>query len=221
MRTPRFIQTAADSAADDRDATRAALLAEPASAAPKYFYDRLGSHLFEAITELPEYYPTRTEAAIFERRGAEIAQRTGSGITLIDLGAGNCAKATRLFPLLEPHRYVAVDISVDFLRDALRQVQREHPQTDIVGLGLDFSKRLDLPAELLAAAADLLLPGLEHRQLHAGRGARLPAPGPCAGERRRPGDRRRPRQGPARCSRRPTTTRSASPRRSTATCCAT
>jgi len=159
MRTPRFIQTAADSATDDRDATRAALLAEPATAAPKYFYDKLGSHLFEAITELPEYYPTRTEAAIFERRGAEIAQRTGSGITLIDLGAGNCAKATRLFPLLEPHRYVAIDISVDFLRDALRQVQREHPQTDIVGLGLDFSKRLDLPADLLQPRPIFFYPG--------------------------------------------------------------
>ena len=159
MRTPRFIQTAVDSAIDDRDATRAALLAEQASAAPKYFYDRLGSHLFEAITELPEYYPTRTEAAIFERRGAEIAQRAGSGMTLIDLGAGNCAKATRLFPLLEPHRYVAVDISVDFLRDALRQVQREHPQTDIVGLGLDFSKRLELPPELLQPRPVFFYPG--------------------------------------------------------------
>ena len=159
MRTPKFIQTAAASAVDDRDATRAALLAEPASASPKYFYDRLGSHLFEAITELPEYYPTRTEASIFERRGAEIAQRTGSGITLIDLGAGNCAKATRLFPLLEPQRYVAVDISVDFLRDALRQVQREHPQTDIVGLGLDFSKRLELPPELLQPRPVFFYPG--------------------------------------------------------------
>ena len=159
MRTPKFIQTAAASAVDERDATRAALLAEHASASPKYFYDRLGSHLFEAITELPEYYPTRTEASIFERRGAEIAQRTGSGITLIDLGAGNCAKATRLFPLLEPHRYVAVDISVDFLRDALRQVQREHPQTDIVGLGLDFSKRLELPPELLQPRPVFFYPG--------------------------------------------------------------
>ena len=159
MRTPRFIQTAVDGATDDRDATRAALLAANASAAPKFFYDRLGSHLFEAITELPEYYPTRTEAAIFERHGAELARRTGSGITLIDLGAGNCAKATRLFPLLEPQRYVAVDISVEFLRDALRQVQREHPQTDIVGLGLDFSKRLDLPPELLQPRPVFFYPG--------------------------------------------------------------
>jgi dimethylhistidine N-methyltransferase len=159
MRTPRFIQDSTESAPDDREATARALLAERATAAPKYFYDRLGSHLFEAITELPEYYPTRTEASIFERRGAEIAQRTGSGITLIDLGAGNCAKATRLFPLLEPRRYVAVDISVEFLRDALRQVQREHPQTEIVGLGLDFSKRLALPAELLQPRPVFFYPG--------------------------------------------------------------
>src|SRR6187455_133524 len=137
-KSPRFIQTWLADAEAERAAARAALAATPASVAPKFFYDRLGSHLFEAITELPEYYPTRTEAAIFERHGAELARRTGSGITLIDLGAGNCAKATRLFPLLEPQRYVAVDISVEFLRDALRQVQREHPQTDIVGLGLDF-----------------------------------------------------------------------------------
>ena len=147
-KSPRFIQTWLADAEGERAAARAALTATPASVAPKFFYDRLGSHLFEAITELPEYYPTRTEASIFERRGAEIAQRTGSGITLIDLGAGNCAKASRLFPLLEPRRYVAVDISVDFLHDALRRVQREYPALDVLGLGLDFSSALDLPAEL-------------------------------------------------------------------------
>lgn len=158
MRTPRFIQSQADPT-DERAAARDALLAVPASVAPKYFYDRLGSHLFEAITELPEYYPTRTEAAIFEGCAAELARCTGSGITLIDLGAGNCAKATRLFPLLEPQRYVAVDISVDFLGEALRQVQREHPQTDIVGLGLDFSRTLELPAELLGERPVFFYPG--------------------------------------------------------------
>ena len=159
MRTPRFIQTDAADAIDERELARTGLLAAAASIAPKYFYDRLGSHLFEAITELPEYYPTRTEASIFERDGAAIAGLTGSGVTLIDLGAGNCAKATRLFPLLEPSRYVAIDISVDFLRDALRPVQRDHPQTDIVGLGLDFSRRLDLPAELLGPRPVFFYPG--------------------------------------------------------------
>src|SRR3954452_2566552 len=110
MRTPRFVELTVADADAESAAARAALAAPEASASPKYFYDRLGSHLFEAITELPEYYPTRTEATIFERHGAEIARATGSGITLIDLGPDNCAKATRLFPLLEPRRYVAVDI---------------------------------------------------------------------------------------------------------------
>ncbi|HKX44770.1 MAG TPA: L-histidine N(alpha)-methyltransferase [Burkholderiaceae bacterium] len=151
---------------DDREAARAALLRHPASAAPKYFYDRLGSHLFEAITELPEYYPTRTEAAIFASHGAAMASVIGSRcsagkpeITLIDLGAGNCVKASKLFPLLEPRRYVAVDISVEFLREALKRVQREQPALSVVGVGLDFSASLDLPAELIEGRPVFFYPG--------------------------------------------------------------
>ena len=159
VRVPRFLQRhVADSAAERAEA-RAALLREPASASPKYFYDRLGSHLFEAITELPEYYPTRTEAAIFATHGEAMARHVGTGATLIDLGAGNCAKAVRMFVLFEPARYVAVDISVDFLRDALARVQREHPQLDVVGLGLDFSRALDLPADLSAGRPVFFYPG--------------------------------------------------------------
>ena len=151
-RSPRFIQRHHADSAVDRTQAEAALIGQPASASPKYFYDRLGSHLFEAITELPEYYPTRTEAAIFAQHGAQMARRIGAGGALVDLGAGSCAKAQALFPLLEPSRYIAVDISVDFLHDALRRVQREHPQLDVTGLGLDFSSELDLPEGLLAGS---------------------------------------------------------------------
>jgi dimethylhistidine N-methyltransferase len=164
-RSPRFVQLPVADSVDDRDVARAALLRRPASAAPKYFYDRLGSHLFEAITELPEYYPTRTEAAIFASDGAAMARAIGSGrdaarpMTLVDLGAGNCVKASRLFPLLEPRRYVAVDISVEFLRDALKRVQREQPGLSIVGVGLDFSGSLDLPAELIDGRPVFFYPG--------------------------------------------------------------
>ena len=91
------------------------LLARAAWTSPKYLYDALGSKLFEAICALPEYYPTRTEAAIFARHGAEIAHAVGPGSTLIDLGAGNCAKAASLFPLLHPAQYVAVYIFYVFL----------------------------------------------------------------------------------------------------------
>ena len=161
-RTPRFIQThlaTHNDAAAERAAARDALAQTAASASPKFFYDKLGSKLFEAITELPEYYPTRTEEAIFKAHGAAMAQCTGTGGTVIDLGAGNCAKAAQLFPLLEPKRYVAVDISVEFLRDALRHVQREHPQIEMTGVGLDFSRALDLPAGIDCDAPVFFYPG--------------------------------------------------------------
>jgi dimethylhistidine N-methyltransferase len=158
-RSPRFIQAHVTDSAHERALARAELQGEPARAAPKFFYDRLGSQLFEAITELPEYYPTRTEAGIFRMHAAAMAREIGADITLIDLGAGNCAKAARLFPLLEPRRYVAVDISVEYLRDALRQVQRENPQLDMVGLGLDFSASLELPADLTQGRPVFFYPG--------------------------------------------------------------
>lgn len=156
---PRFIQRHVADSAADRAAIEAGLLDQPAHAAPKYLYDSLGSHLFEAITELPEYYPTRTEASIFAAHGAAMAQAIGVGSTLIDLGAGNCAKAARLFPLLEPVRYVAIDISVDFLHDACRRVQREHPQLEIVGLGQDFSNHLDLDPAFTTGRSVFFYPG--------------------------------------------------------------
>ena len=151
-RVPRFLQTGTADPVADQAAARAALLASPSVIAPKFFYDKLGSQLFEAITELPEYYPTRTEAAIFTAHATAMARAAGSGMALIDLGAGNCAKAASLFPLFEPKRYVAVDISVEFLRESLRRVQREHPQVEIAGLGQDFSTALDIPAEFVADA---------------------------------------------------------------------
>ena len=121
------------------------LRAEPAFISPKFFYDTLGSRLFEAICELHEYYLPRAEREIIDAHGEQIAEAVGTGCTLIDLGAGNCEKAERLFSLLRPAQYVAVDISVDFLRSSLECVQDRHPQLDIVGLGLDFSRRLVLP----------------------------------------------------------------------------
>jgi dimethylhistidine N-methyltransferase len=146
-RSPRFIQTLGTTdPASEHAAARSALLARPASTSPKFLYDALGSRLFEAITELPEYYPTRTEAAIFKAHGAAMAEAVGPIGSFVDLGAGNCSKALSLFPVLWPQRYVAVDISVEFLRDALARVQRAHPQLDVNGVGLDFSSRLQMPA---------------------------------------------------------------------------
>ena len=135
------------------------LLARQASISPKYLYDGLGSTLFEAICELPEYYPTRTEAGIFAQHGADIAHAVGAGATLIDLGAGNCAKAASLFPLLHPAQYVALDISVDFLREALQRLQQRFPHIEMTGLGLDFSSRFDLPGTVRTDQRLFFYPG--------------------------------------------------------------
>lgn len=124
----------------------AGLASEPPAISPKFLYDALGSKLFEAICALPEYYPTRTEAAIFDRHLADIVESVGRGSVLIDLGAGNCAKAAHLFPALRPRHYVPVDISVDFLRDAVLGLRQRFPQIRMTGLGMDFSGALELPA---------------------------------------------------------------------------
>jgi dimethylhistidine N-methyltransferase len=137
----------------------AGLRAREAWISPKFLYDALGSKLFEAICELPEYYPTRTEASIFERYGAEIARTAGPGTTLIDLGAGNCAKAARLFPLLHPRQYVAVDISTEFVADAVERLRQRFPQIAMEAVGLDFSARLELPESVCTGRRLFFYPG--------------------------------------------------------------
>lgn len=144
-RRPRFFEIDPPRSDAQRAELVAGLRAERAAIAPKFFYDALGSRLFEAICELPEYYLPRAEREIMDRHGREIAAAVGAGGTLIDLGAGNCEKAERLFGLLRPAQYVAIDISAEFLRAKLESLQHRHPQLDIVGVGMDFSRRLMLP----------------------------------------------------------------------------
>jgi len=135
------------------------LLAVPAQVAPKYLYDTLGSKLFEALCLLPEYYPTRTEASIVRAHLDDIARVTGRNSTLIDLGAGNCAKAEQLFDALAPTHYVAVDISADFLREAIDRLQAAHPDIAMMALGQDFSQGLTLPATVPAENRLFFYPG--------------------------------------------------------------
>jgi len=142
-----FIQSPPTTAEARREELVQGLLQPTPHIAPKFLYDVLGSKLFEAITELDEYYPTRTEATIFGRHLDEMAQACGIGQTLVDLGAGNCAKAARLFGSLRPSLYVAVDIASDFLRGALSELQSRHPQLPMLGLGLDFTAALEFPPQ--------------------------------------------------------------------------
>jgi dimethylhistidine N-methyltransferase len=154
----RFIDLLPE-ASDPAAELRAGLAAQPATIPPKFFYDALGARLFEAICELPEYTLPRDERAIFDRYTDEIAARLGPGCTLIDLGAGNCAKAERLFPALEPVQYVAVDIAGEFLRAQLETLARRHPHVDIVGVAADFSRGLELPREVRGQQRVIFYPG--------------------------------------------------------------
>jgi len=126
---------------------------------PKFLYDPLGSKLFEAICELPEYYPTRTEAAIFSAFGAEIAKTAGTGCTLVDLGAGNCAKAASLFPLLQPAQYVPIDISAEFLTEAVERLRQRFRHIEMQALGMDLSGPLNLPDSVRASRRLFFYPG--------------------------------------------------------------
>ncbi len=159
MMSPVFIQRYVENKAEVRAELQQGLLAKVATTSPKYLYDALGSRLFEAITELPEYYPTRVEASIFEQFLPEIAAAVGHGDILIDLGAGNCEKAARMFEALGPAKYVAVDISVDFLKQALTTLQRQSPDLPMLGLGMDFSASLELPVEVGTGSRSFFYPG--------------------------------------------------------------
>ncbi len=142
---PRFYDWHAADGKKLRAELEAGLARRPAMIPPKYFYDELGSTLFAAICETREYYPTRTEASIFETCRTQIAAEIGPGRVLIDLGAGDCRKAAGWFDALDPAAYVAVDISVDFVRSALDRLHRQYPKLPKVGLGLDFSSEFRLP----------------------------------------------------------------------------
>ena len=120
---------------------RTGLTAAPKDLPPKYFYDDRGSQLFDEITRLPEYYPTRAERAILAARVDEIAELTGAD-TLVELGSGTSEKARLLLDALRRagrlERFVPFDVSEQTLRDAATAVSREHPGVSVHAVVGDF-----------------------------------------------------------------------------------
>ena len=125
----------------------AGLSASPKRLSPKFFYDEEGSRLFEAITELPEYYPTRTEVALFQRYVAEIAEAAGEGVALIEYGSGSSLKIRVLLEGLEPRVYVPVDISGEHLDAQSRALHADFPWIGVYPTCADFSQPFALPPE--------------------------------------------------------------------------
>ncbi len=111
-------------------------------------YDAEGSRLFEAICEQPEYGLTRTETALLEQRGPELAAALGAGV-LVEFGAGSARKVGPLLEALRPDAYVALDISADHLRAACRELQERHPQVPVIGICCDYSELTQLPVHPL------------------------------------------------------------------------
>ncbi|MHC0430322.1 L-histidine N(alpha)-methyltransferase [Streptomyces sp. O3] len=135
------------------DATDAALRADvlhgltqdPKTLPPKWFYDAQGSELFEQITALPEYYPTRAEREILRDRAPEIAAVSGAR-TLVELGSGSSEKTRHLLDALPAlDAYVPVDVSASALEQAGRALAAERPGLDVHALIADFTHGLELP----------------------------------------------------------------------------
>jgi dimethylhistidine N-methyltransferase len=120
----------------------------------KYFYDTEGSRLFDAITELPEYYPTRTETALLKTHAAEITQIAGPDAAVVEFGAGSLAKARILLGALEnPRIYVPIDLSADYLLAATAALNQDFAHLDVKPVIADFTQPVHLP---LRADADIV-----------------------------------------------------------------
>ena len=112
-----------------------------------YFYDQRGSELFDAITALPEYYPTRTEISILEAHGAAMAAALGPGVRLIELGSGSATKTELLLARLEaPAAYVPVEISREHLLASAARIAADFPGLEVLPVSADFTEPFDLPA---------------------------------------------------------------------------
>lgn len=137
----------ADTAETMRRDVRAGLSAEPKELAPKYFYDEHGSQLFERITELPEYYPTRAERSILVERAAEIVAAAGAPRTLVELGSGSAAKTRHLLSAMRDagclETYVPVDISEEITHETAESLVEEYPGLAVRGLVCDFEHDLE------------------------------------------------------------------------------
>jgi len=117
----------------------------PASIPPKYFYDTKGSQLFDAITQLPEYYQTRTEIEILKNNADEIAHHVGTGSLLVEPGGGSCAKVHILLGGLKPIAYVPMDISRQHLQLATKELAIAFPWLEIHAACTDFTQIMALP----------------------------------------------------------------------------
>jgi dimethylhistidine N-methyltransferase len=136
-------------------------LSKPRKSLPcRFFYDARGSELFEEITRLPEYYPTRTEIAILDAHAAEITSHVGDDAILVEFGSGSSRKTEILLCCLPQLRaYVPIDVSESALEEAKRRLIKRFPALAVRPIACDFSRPLALPPDLAKARKLGFFPG--------------------------------------------------------------
>jgi dimethylhistidine N-methyltransferase len=156
LRAPRPIDVGDAFAAD----VIAGLSARPKRLPPKYFYDSVGSALFERITQLPEYYPTRCELEILQQNAPAIASLFPPGCALIEFGSGSSRKARILLGASATvEAYVPVDISGDFLQQDAAQLRRDFPHLALYPVVADFTQAFDVPPAIAGLPRVGFFPG--------------------------------------------------------------
>ena len=124
-------------------------LSAPIPAVPaRWLYDRRGSELFDEITRLPSYYPTRTETALLTQVMPEIAAHIPRGTAVVELGAGSATKTPLLLEAIDPAAYVPVDISGDYLRQSAAEIASRFPGVAVEPVIADFARPFDLPESI-------------------------------------------------------------------------
>ncbi|HEY9030583.1 MAG TPA: L-histidine N(alpha)-methyltransferase [Kangiella sp.] len=135
------------------------LVAEKKFINPKYFYNHRGSKLFEKITQLDEYYPTRTELGILKNKSKEIAEFISSDSIIIEPGAGNCTKIEYLLTDIHPNVYVPQDVSEEFLQKSAERLSERYPWLEVHPIASDFSDPIELPEIYQHFAKHVFYPG--------------------------------------------------------------
>ena len=125
----------------------------------RWFYDDAGSRLFEDITQLEEYYPTRAETEILEARGSQFAKPIGRGRAVVEFGSGSSVKTPLLLSAIRPAAYVPLDIAGDFLRDAAAGLAQQFPGLPVHPVEADFMREVALPASVSALPKLGFFPG--------------------------------------------------------------
>lgn len=125
----------------------------------RWFYDQRGSELFEDITRLPEYYPTRAETEILRERCGEFAEEIGTGRAVVEFGSGSSVKTPLLLGCIRPAAYVPLDISGEFLRESANALAGKFPDLPVYPVEADFMRHVALPPQVSAMPKLGFFPG--------------------------------------------------------------